>query len=68
METPCELCGGRGQYCYFKGESRFLLSWEECPACCGTGYKLDTASSVETQPDETLDEDGPPDETTGRLE
>ena len=35
---PCPACGGTGQLNFFKGESRFLLSAEECPACCGFGY------------------------------
>jgi len=35
---PCPACGGTGQISYFKGESRFLLTDEECPACCGLGY------------------------------
>jgi len=35
---PCPACGGSGQLNFFKGESRFLLSVEECPACCGFGY------------------------------
>ena len=35
--TPCAVCGGSGQVGFFQGESRFLLTWEECPECCGTG-------------------------------
>jgi DnaJ-class molecular chaperone len=38
---PCPSCGGCGQISLFKGESRFLLTDEECPACCGLGYLLD---------------------------
>lgn len=37
MKKPCATCGGTGQIGYFQGESRFLLTWEECPRCCGTG-------------------------------
>jgi DnaJ-class molecular chaperone len=37
----CPACGGTGQLNFFKGESRFLLSEEECPNCCGLGYLLD---------------------------
>ncbi len=40
-QTPCPTCGGSGQISFFKGESRFLLSDEECPACCGLGYLLE---------------------------
>lgn len=36
--SPCPACSGTGQINFFKGESRFLLSAEECPACCGFGY------------------------------
>ncbi len=38
MKKTCEECHGTGENCYFKGESRFLLSREECPACCGLGF------------------------------
>ncbi|MHB8809089.1 MAG: hypothetical protein ACYC9M_03620 [Desulfobulbaceae bacterium] len=37
MKKPCATCGGTGQIGYFQGESRFLLTWEECPRCSGTG-------------------------------
>lgn len=40
-QPPCPTCGGTGQISFFKGESRFLLTDEECPACCGLGYLLD---------------------------
>ena len=36
----CDVCGGSGMVSYFKGVSRFLLSNDECPACCGLGYEL----------------------------
>ncbi|WP_417912980.1 hypothetical protein [Candidatus Electronema sp. TJ] len=35
--APCPACGGSGQLSFFQGESRFLLTVEECPHCCGTG-------------------------------
>ena len=41
--SPCPACGGSGQLNFFKGESRFLLSVEECPACCGFGYVQEDA-------------------------
>jgi len=41
MDKPCELCSGTGQRSYFKGESRFVLSWDDCPACGGTGIEMD---------------------------
>jgi len=37
MKKVCATCGGTGQIRYFQGESRFLLTWEECPHCSGTG-------------------------------
>ncbi|MGX9727509.1 MAG: hypothetical protein ACTFAK_09390 [Candidatus Electronema sp. VV] len=40
--APCPACGGSGQLSSFKGESRFLLSVEECPLCCGTGLAEET--------------------------
>ncbi len=43
---PCPGCGGSGQSSYFAGASRFMLSYEDCPDCCGTGVILD-----EIQPD-----------------
>lgn len=36
-QPPCEFCNGTGETSTFKGVSRFLLSREECPVCCGTG-------------------------------
>ncbi|XOF34890.1 MAG: hypothetical protein ACL93V_06270 [Candidatus Electrothrix sp. YB6] len=37
-QPVCPACGGTGQLNQFKGESRFLLTVEECPFCCGFGY------------------------------
>jgi DnaJ-class molecular chaperone len=36
----CPGCGGSGQVSFFQGESRFLLTMEECPECFGTGMLL----------------------------
>ncbi len=47
MKRTCNECHGTGQTCYFKGQSRFVLSRDECPACRGLGF-------IET--DETNDE------------
>jgi DnaJ-class molecular chaperone len=41
QQTPCPGCGGSGQTSYFGGASRFMLTWEDCPDCCGTGIVLD---------------------------
>jgi DnaJ-class molecular chaperone len=40
-KQPCSACGGSGQLSSFNGESRFLLTVEECPLCCGTGLALE---------------------------
>lgn len=47
MKKICQICNGSGQLSSFKGVSRFLLSWEECPECGGLGYIIpqDTGSS-----------------------
>lgn len=37
MKQPCEFCNGTGQVSYFQGESRFLLTYDECQDCNGTG-------------------------------
>jgi DnaJ-class molecular chaperone len=38
MKKICPICHGSGQLSSFKGVSRFLLSWEECPECGGLGH------------------------------
>jgi DnaJ-class molecular chaperone len=45
MTKQCELCHGTGQRCYFGGESRFVLTWQDCPACFGTGEVPDEPQS-----------------------
>ncbi len=37
----CNTCGGSGEIGFFQGESRFFITREECPACCGLGYMLE---------------------------
>lgn len=44
-QTPCPGCGGSGQTSFFGGASRFMLTWEDCPDCCGTGIVLDEADT-----------------------
>ena len=34
----CNTCGGSGEIGFFQGESRFFITREECPVCCGFGY------------------------------
>jgi len=42
----CNTCGGNGEIGYFKGESRFFITREECPACYGVGYVLDEEPGI----------------------
>ncbi len=57
MNKPCEVCGGSGQITFFQGASRFLMSWEECPACGGLG-------SIPEQNEEKKREEEDPEETS----
>ncbi len=52
MENTCEVCGGSGQIGHFPGVSRFVICWEECPECLGTGLRQygDTAAKSERRP------------------
>jgi len=40
-KAPCPTCGGSGQISFFQGESRFLLTEEECPVCSGLGHLVE---------------------------
>jgi DnaJ-class molecular chaperone len=57
QRKKCDICGGSGQYSFFKGVSRFLLSTEECAECAGTGYQLQGESreseSISSKPEKT---------------
>ncbi len=44
-KQPCEFCNGTGQMSYFQGESRFLLTHDECQDCYGTGLKQQEVDS-----------------------
>ena len=48
--TPCPGCGGSGQTSFFGGASRFMLTWEDCPDCCGTGIVLDETETEQQDP------------------
>ncbi|WP_136809172.1 hypothetical protein [Desulfosediminicola flagellatus] len=37
-KKTCEGCGGSGQISFFRGVSRFVMDWDDCPDCLGTGY------------------------------
>jgi DnaJ-class molecular chaperone len=49
VKTTCEICGGSGHISFFQGVSRFLLTWEECPACSGTGLTLEAEGNEPDQ-------------------
>lgn len=51
MKKTCTTCGGSGQVGFFQGESRFLLTWEECPQCCGIGFPAEDDDAGEECPD-----------------
>lgn len=53
--APCPGCGGSGQTSYFGGASRFMLTWEDCPDCCGTGIVLDEPASERQDKDDNKD-------------
>lgn len=55
----CQTCGGSGEIGFFQGESRFFITREECPACCGCGYVLEDAD-VQSGPDEQASGGKPP--------
>lgn len=38
QQVTCPSCGGSGQLGSFGGVSRFVISWDECEECCGTGF------------------------------
>lgn len=44
-KQTCNTCGGSGEIGFFQGESRFFITKEECPACCGFGYVIDVGQS-----------------------
>jgi len=37
IRTTCNGCGGSGQIGFFRGVSRFVMDWDDCPDCHGTG-------------------------------
>ncbi len=52
MQKQCPTCNGSGQISYFLGESRFLLTYEECPDCMGTGIVQEENDSEQNSFDE----------------
>ncbi len=37
VRSTCNGCGGTGQIGFFRGVSRFVMDWDDCPDCHGTG-------------------------------
>ncbi len=46
MKKTCDTCGGSGQTGHFQGVSRFVITWEDCTECLGTGF-IDTAETTD---------------------
>ncbi|MGD9949073.1 MAG: hypothetical protein AB7U29_11415 [Desulfobulbus sp.] len=51
----CPTCGGSGEIGFFQGESRFFITREECPACCGVGYVLEDGDEVDSSQEDASD-------------
>lgn len=49
-KKECEVCNGSGQVSFFKGESRFVVSWEDCPQCLGVGFQEVDAEQEGNEP------------------
>jgi len=49
MKKTCNICYGSGEIRSFKGESRFHLSVEECPECCGLGFIISASEDSEEE-------------------
>jgi hypothetical protein len=47
MKKTCNICYGSGQINSFKGESRFHLSVDDCPVCCGLGFVISSDDESE---------------------
>jgi len=54
----CDTCGGSGEIGYFQGESRFFITREECPACCGVGSVPDEEPETGPGPAANAPEEG----------
>lgn len=66
MDNVCDICGGTGQIGIFRGLSRFIMTYEECPECYGTGIKQSegddkntTAPGTTSNPQSTNNDSSP---------
>ena len=60
VKKTCDACHGTGQRSYFKGESRFLLSLDECSVCCGLGFVEEEEASQDEPAEASSGEDVSP--------
>ncbi|MDY0390161.1 hypothetical protein [Desulfobulbus oligotrophicus] len=54
----CNTCGGSGEIGFFQGESRFFVTREECPACCGVGSVFEDSPDPDIQSTAESEEGG----------
>lgn len=54
-KLPCPHCGGTGQISSFQGVSRFVITWEECYECAGTGNKAFNSEEPLQEPPDIQD-------------
>jgi DnaJ-class molecular chaperone len=52
----CDGCGGSGQIAFFRGVSRFVMDWDDCPDCLGTGYTTIPETESETDSSDNVTE------------
>ena len=52
-KPPCAGCGGSGQLSFFRGVSRFVMDWEDCPDCFGTGVVQGAGNENEKEGENT---------------
>ncbi len=63
MKKVCDSCGGSGQIGFFQGESRFVISWDECLECNGTGMQDDENSEKNDDTSSNREKQNPSDKT-----
>lgn len=60
QKKVCNTCGGSGEIGFFQGESRFFITREECPACCGFGYVMEDEHGNGANSPQSLQSPKPP--------
>ena len=51
-KKTCDVCEGSGQICEFRGVSRFVLSWDDCPLCGGMGFIMSDKDDADKASDQ----------------